>query len=438
MSQNTVVIVDGTGLEVLGYMNDAFNTLVTNNSGSSAPSTTYAHMLWADTTNSLLKMRDAANTGWITIGTLGTANLGLLPSTAIGSTVQAYDADLATIAASNAGSQIASYGTNGIGFKNRVINGNLNIDQINGLGGVTVAKGGTGWVVDRFGFTNIRTNGTTMACTVNSNSLSGYGKFNSVRLTNTSAGTTAASDDIQIYHPIEGNNIADLAFGTGVASTITISFLFKASATGTYSVTVQNATRSYVTTITVNTANTWEYKTITVTGDTSGTWNSDNTLGMYLIFNCGCGTTFQTATLNTWQTGNYRSTSSSVKISATTGAFIEIAQVQLEKGSTATPFEVRPYGTELTLCLRYYQKYTALRMGGYSQNPPYTPIAQSFPYTVWMRAAPTATVSGGSFSNCIGAIPTNPSQNSLGLRLDPLTSGNIIHDDFTMTLSSEL
>lgn len=74
MSQNTVIIVDGTGLEVLGYMNDAFNTLSTNNSGSSEPTEKYAWMLWADTTNGLLKLRNAANTDWLVIGTISKKN----------------------------------------------------------------------------------------------------------------------------------------------------------------------------------------------------------------------------------------------------------------------------------------------------------------------------------------------------------------------------
>lgn len=95
MSQNTVVIVDGTGLEVLGYMNDAFDTLITNNSGSAEPAEMYAYMLWADTTSDNLKIRNAANNAWVTIGALGTANLGLIPTSAIGTTVQAYDADTA-------------------------------------------------------------------------------------------------------------------------------------------------------------------------------------------------------------------------------------------------------------------------------------------------------------------------------------------------------
>lgn len=74
MSQNTLVIADGTGLQVLGYMNNALDTLLTNNSGSSAPATTKAFMLWADTTNNLLKMRNPANTDWIVLGTVSQKN----------------------------------------------------------------------------------------------------------------------------------------------------------------------------------------------------------------------------------------------------------------------------------------------------------------------------------------------------------------------------
>ena len=90
MSQNTVVIEDGTGAEVLNALNDAFNTAVTLNSGSAEPAETYAFMLWADTSNDQLKIRNAANTGWIVVGTLSSVNLGLQP----------YDADIPTVAAS--------------------------------------------------------------------------------------------------------------------------------------------------------------------------------------------------------------------------------------------------------------------------------------------------------------------------------------------------
>lgn len=95
MSQNTLVIADGTGAEVLGYLTNAFDTVATLNSGSAAPSETYPFMWWADTTTGLLKIRNAADTAWITVGTLASANLGLIPTTEIGTSVQAYDADTA-------------------------------------------------------------------------------------------------------------------------------------------------------------------------------------------------------------------------------------------------------------------------------------------------------------------------------------------------------
>lgn len=97
MSQNTLVIADGTGAEVLNYLTEAFDTVATLNSGSAEPTETYAFMWWADTTTVLLKIRNAADTDWITVGTLASANLGLIPTTAIGSTVQAYDADTAKL-----------------------------------------------------------------------------------------------------------------------------------------------------------------------------------------------------------------------------------------------------------------------------------------------------------------------------------------------------
>lgn len=95
MSQNTLVIADGTGAEVLAALTEAFDTVATLNSGSAAPAETYPFMWWADTTTGLLKIRNAADTDWVTVGTLASANLGLIPTSAIGSTVQAYDADTA-------------------------------------------------------------------------------------------------------------------------------------------------------------------------------------------------------------------------------------------------------------------------------------------------------------------------------------------------------
>jgi len=80
------VIANGTGSAVRSDLNNALAAIVSNNSSSTEPSTTYAHMWWVDTNAGLLKQRNAANDAWITVGTLGTANLGLLTSSSASST----------------------------------------------------------------------------------------------------------------------------------------------------------------------------------------------------------------------------------------------------------------------------------------------------------------------------------------------------------------
>jgi microcystin-dependent protein len=92
-SQNPLVVPDGTGAQVRADFNNALDTLNTINSGPSAPATTEAYMLWADTTNNLLKQRDAANATWIVLGTLGAANLGHEPAISLGTTSQYWRGD---------------------------------------------------------------------------------------------------------------------------------------------------------------------------------------------------------------------------------------------------------------------------------------------------------------------------------------------------------
>jgi hypothetical protein len=161
-----------------------------------------------------------------------------------------------------------------------------------------------------------------------------------------------------------------------------------------------SATRSYIATFTISVANTWEYKTITIPGDTSGTWAKDNTAGIVIRFDYGSGTNYESTASSWLSTDSYR-TSGCVNLSNTSGGNILVSGVQLEKGSTATSFDYRPYGTELALCQRYYQKsFTqsvapANNAGGNGvqisvvsgQDPqPY------IPFPVEMRAAPTATL----------------------------------------------
>ena len=325
------------------------------------------------------------------------------------------------------------------GARNRIINGDMRIDQRNVGGIVTPATGSSFYGVDRFSISVSQNN----KCTIQQNAGSvtppvGFSSY--YGFTSSSAYSIITSDYFGIQHRIEGFNISDFAFGTTSAKQITLSFWVRSSlTTGTFGVNFQNGaqTRSYGATYTINTANTWEQKTITIPGDTSGTWVSDNTAGLVLTFGLGIGDTYN-ITSGSWQTTtspNGFGTIGTTSVVGTNGATFYLTGVQLEIGSIATPFERRSFGQELALCQRYYQKsyeynvvpgtsvtgtYRGLVPGSTNSNAAsngFTPTFYAF--KVPMRATPnyayydaagniskfsTLTFGGLSLTNNVGAI----------------------------------
>lgn len=165
----------------------------------------------------------------------------------------------------------------------------------------------------------------------------------------------AAGDFACLTHKLEGYNARDL-----VGKTFVLGFWVRGSKSGIHNVAFSNSAndRSYVTEYTINVANTWEYKTVTVTGGliTTGTWNWTNSMGLSVLFMLYSGSTYQT-TKDAWQVGNFQSTPAAVQTEGDTiGNIFAITGVQLEQGPVATQFEHRPFGTELDLCQRYFEK----------------------------------------------------------------------------------
>ena len=242
---------------------------------------------------------------------------------------------------------------NTFGFKNRIINGGMVIDQRNA--GASVAfSSGVAYAADRFQAYNQATG----AYTIQQVSDAPAGFKYSDKITTTTAGSTGTAGWTSfVQHKIEGFNIADLGAGTASAQSITLSFWVKSSLTGAMPALFANdVDRVYATTYTINSANTWEQKTITLTLSTGGTWNSTNGRGLLITWGLGSGSTYTTATLNSWQnTDGIYFTSGAVAVGATLNATWQITGVQLEKGTQATSFDFRPYGTELALCQRYYE-----------------------------------------------------------------------------------
>jgi hypothetical protein len=261
----------------------------------------------------------------------------------------------------------SAYNSGGINqFRNRIINGDMRIDQRNAGASVTVDSSTNFYMVDRFLGTGQSTDGVF---TIQQSATAPTGFTNSLVATVTTADTSLASTQrYAVGQFIEGFNVADLGWGGANAQSITISFWVRSSLTGTFGGSVINNgfDRSYPFTYTISTANTFEYKTVTIAGDTSGTWLKTNGIGLRIYFSLGAGTD-RSGTAGAWNSNNNFSATGAVSVIATSGATFYITGVQLEKGSTATSFDYRPYGTELALCQRYAIKY--LGNGAYEKVP---------------------------------------------------------------------
>jgi hypothetical protein len=240
----------------------------------------------------------------------------------------------------------------GFGFRNRIINPAMVIDQRNA--GASVTPNNT-YTLDRWQLENSQTGKASIQ--QNAGSVTPPAGFtNYLGVTSLSAYSVGATDYFLLTQSIEGFNAADFAWGTANAQSATISFWVRSSLTGTFGGTVNNSAqqRAYPFTYTISAANTWEQKTVTIPGDTSGTWLTTNGIGIRLRFNLGTGATYS-GTAGAWTgTSNVFAPTGATSVVGTNGATFYITGVQLEKGSTATSFDVRPYGTELQLCQRYF------------------------------------------------------------------------------------
>jgi hypothetical protein len=245
---------------------------------------------------------------------------------------------------------------NTFGFKNRIINGGMVIDQRNAGASVTPATSTVVYTLDRWNaYQNVA---SKFSVQQNAGSVTPPAGFtNYLGATSLSAYTVTGTNEFDIAQYIEGYNVADLGWGTANAKTVTISAWVRSSLTGTFGGSVGNAnsTRTYPFTYSIPTANTWTQISVTIAGDTTGTWNTTTGIGINLNFSLGAGAT-RSGTAGTWDATNYTSATGAVSVVGTSGATFYITGVQLEVGSQATSFDFRSHGTELALCQRYFEK----------------------------------------------------------------------------------
>lgn len=309
----------------------------------------------------------------------------------------------------------------GFGFKNRIINGAMVIDQRN----VTVTSTAAGaYITDRWNTY------ADQAYSIVRDSDAPPGYAYSLKVTKTSSNQSSYAFLVQY---IEGLNCIDLAFGTASAATVTVSFWVRSSITGNFAVSITNSAenRTYAALYAINSANTWEYKTVTIPGDTSGTWLKTNGKGISLQFNYGQAA--GAGAVNSWVSATNIAPAGCTSLGTSNGATFYITGVQLEKGSTATSFDYRPYGTELALCQRYYWGINGSQLGGASEtqvgmftyqqaNGAYAILTNP----VQMRSSPVISVSGNlqwtqngtqtTVTNVTGIL-SNPYNNMLGINV---------------------
>ena len=298
------------------------------------------------------------------------------------------------------------------GFKNRLINSAMVIDQRNAGASVTPTTDST-YTLDRY--ITALSQSSKFSVQQNAGSITPPAGFNNyLGVTSLSAYSVLAGDYFAIQQRIEGFNTLDLGWGAAGASTVTLSFWVRSSLTGTFGGCLANSAfnRSYPFSYTISVANTWEQKTITVAGDTSGTWLKTNGIGIRVSFALGYGATYGNGTAGAWVGSDLESVTGATSVVGTNGATWYVTGVQLEKGSTATSFDYRPYGTELALCQRYFEKSyaqgtvagaTGLANAALATGISTNDVTVTAIYKVTKRASPTVTLysSGGGTSGAL-------------------------------------
>ena len=308
------------------------------------------------------------------------------------------------------------------GSRNRIINGDMRIDQRNNGASVTINASVAQYITDRFIVRG--TQASKLTAQQSTTAPSGFN--NSLLCTSSSAYSVTSSDYFVVEQRIEGYNVADLAFGTAAASSVTLSFWVRSSLTGTFGGALGNSAldRTYPFSYTISSANTWERKTITVSGDTSGTWLATTGIGLSIFWNLGTGSTYSGAS-GSWSGSTYVSATGATSVVGTNGATFYITGVQLEPGTVATPFERRSFGQELALCQRYFE--TATTRFRYVDNG--GTIILLYQYKATKRATPALAGTAG-----IGASVNNV--DCFGV--DRTGSGTIDTGNFAFTSSAEL
>ena len=241
--------------------------------------------------------------------------------------------------------------------RNLIINGAMSVSQ---RGTSFADPSNDDYVLDRF----IARKSNDGAVTITQDSSGPSGFANSLKVDVTTADTSIGANQFSmVQYKVEAQDLQTLAFGTSDAKNFTLSFYVKSNKTGTYAVNISqadNSSKQATLTYTINSADTWERKSLTFTGDTSGVINDDNGSGFGILWWLSAGTTFTSgstsATFQTYDNANHAAGHAVNLLDSTSNEWF-ITGVQLEVGQNPTEFEHEPYETTLRKCQRYLLRY---------------------------------------------------------------------------------
>ena len=289
-----------------------------------------------------------------------------------------------------------------VNFRNLIINGDMSIAQ-RSTSVSSITSGGYK-TLDRF---NIDINSAgTWTMSQSTTVPSGQGFATSLKMDCTTADASlSASDYLIVRTLLEGQNLQQLKFGTSSAESLTLSFWVRSNKTGTYAVWfyADVGNKSFSKTYTIDSADTWEKKTITINGDTASSFSNNNSIGLRINWYLAAGTTYTSGTLPTdWQTdSNGDRAVGQVNLADSTSNEWFITGIQLEADTSASDFEFIPYDVNYRRCQRYYEK-NAGYTGFFASNsahlrvPMVVPKRTQSPSISWSNSPMTVLIYGGS------------------------------------------
>jgi hypothetical protein len=271
--------------------------------------------------------------------------------------------------------------------------------------------------LDRFNFNFVNEDELRTTLTQASEGPDGFANSLKVQAT-TAESAVGANHEFRVIYKVEAQDLQQLKFGTSAAERITVSFYVRSSVAATYGFNLfqNDASKINGQAYTINSANTWERKTLTFIGNTSDVINDDNGIGMQLNWFLMAGSNFTSGSNSGWETfaaAKHAVGHNANAVVTTTNATWQITGVQLEVGSQATPFEHRSFGEELGLCMRYYEHDDSEGSDNYriSFNKGTTGEAYYFAidYAVTKRAKPTTTVTQAYSDNIVFSVHSGSS-----------------------------